>query len=1130
MASTRRLLDDPTMVDSLIQEVGVNPAALPSANEQATSVRNLGPGISLPNPFSGVTNFGTKQVPIETEQGVVGYETQPMTALEWLTQNVDSSNPIYQALVGHTSTSITPYTDVNGNQFYHIAGKTGGPDRERYAQMYAVQGDQLVPVGEGQFYKGEHPDQAFKDFVGMAAGLLAAPVLGPYASAIGNALGITNAAVAQLVGQGIINTATQVAQGVPLETAIKQNIVSSLIPNVSGNPIIDNAVRSAAGAELMGGNVENAVINSLIASGAQATAGDLSITGDRTIDSGLVSGGTSIVQALATGGDPGQSFVQGFTRGASTAISQDEARAARAASGAGFVGDYEDLSGAGPADYVMGERDPALVEAGFFDTTKGLVQSSLAELGRSWLAAGQQVGIAPEALQRGIDWLTVIQDQGEAQISPAIREQQDQFVRQIYSVASRPGATATEIGEAIIQATTNYPLGAFTLVSKELIQELPQLLIPGKAVAMAGNFALNIAESAGNQALEKIDELRRANPGMSNQQLIEAARGDAGISGLVTAVASLLPGASSKGLQPIVEGLKESLEEGITKYILTGDRNAATGSAVLGGVIGGKTTGAIQTGEQVVDAAQRTFTEVPSLGTITVSSTRLPSDQATVTPGEPLAITPSVVAKTEGGTNIPAPQVSSAVVIRTDPASNTALVIDSTGTTKIVSATDVATGQPVTQGQTLTITPDNTLTSGGGQVVPTGATPTGGMSALGMQNLQASSQYGQGAQQTLGQPGQQVQQPAGGQLTGITPATAGGTQFTAPVQGGGTRPTTDTTVRPGQSEADLQQQARLAAEQDIASRTYKGQVYATAEEAAQARLADTAPTTRPTPAYSANVAATPEIVAELLALKGLPASESTIRILMASNPTIAQVGQEIEILAQMRRDQQPTVAATQQPTGTPTVATGQQTSPTIITDAAQQTKPVTTPTVTPTVTPTTTTGVTPTTTESINLTFDPGRVNVDTLEDTVTAVDTVGAVDTVRAVDTTPTFDTVAQDTLPQDTVPTYGEDEDIIRFLGLDQETTPTEPEITPAEDTIGGGVGGGTVDIPQDEQLAVAPKAVYTPKPGTRVVDTGTSILPTRVQLSEGMGDDVEGTGEEEQQPVWNVRSLKLRRALGI
>jgi hypothetical protein len=202
---------------------------------------------------------------------------------------------------------------------------------------------------------------------------------------------------------------------------------------------------------------------------------------------------------------------------------------------------------------------------------------------------------------------------------------------------------------------------------------------------------------------------------------------------------------------------------------------------------------------------------------------------------------------------------------------------------------------------------------------------------------------------------------------------------------------------------------------------------------------------------------------------------------------------------------------------------------TLVNDTARGIKPYVAPTVTPEVKVDTGTKVTPSVTESIDLTFDPGRVNIDTPEDTVRAQDTFSFVDTTPAVDTTPTFDTVV-DTLPQDTVPTYGEDEDIIRFLGLDQPPTPTEPEASPAEDTIGGGVGGGTVDIPQDEQLAVAPKAVYTPKPGTRVVDTGTSILPTRVQLSEGMSDDVEGTGEEEQQPVWNVRSLKLRRALGI
>ena len=1063
---------------------------------------NLGPNMVLNNPFAGVTDFGTV-TDVFSGENETTETVRPATALEYIASKVDPAHPLYQALVGHTSTSITPYTDVNGNQFYHIAGKTGGPNRERYAQMYAVQGDQLIPVGEGQFYKGEHPDQALKDFATMAIGMFAAPVLGPYAATLGTALGITTPALAQLAGQALINVSLKVAQGMPLQDALRSEAVVSMLPNFTGNPIVDRTVKAMATAKVLDQDVEKAGINALIASGAQATLGDVSITGDKTMDSGLVSGLTSMAQAKVTGGDLGQSFISGYISGSTAKINQQEAAAERAASGAGFVGDYEALSGAGPADYVMGERDPALVQAGFFDTAKGLVQSSLAELGRSWLAAGQQVGIAPEALQRGIDWLAVIQDQGEAQISPAIREQQDQFVRQIYSVASRPGATATEIGEAIIQATSNYPLGAFTLVSKELIQELPQLLIPGKAVAMAGNFALNIAESAGNQALEKIDELRRANPGMSNQQLIEAARGDAGISGLVTAVASLLPGASSKGLQPIVEGLKESLEEGITKYILTGDRNAATGSAVLGGVIGGKTTGAIQTGEQVADAAQRTFTEAPSLGTITVSSTRLPSDQPTVTPGEPLAVTPSVVAKTEGGANIPAPQVTSAVVIRTDPTNNTALVIDSAGQTKIVSATDAATGQPVTQGQTLTVTPNNTLTSGGGQVVPTGATPTGGMSALDMQNLLASSQYGQGAQQPLGQPVTQVQQGVG-QLTGVTPATAGGTQFTTPVQGGGTKPTTDTTVRPGQSEADLQQQARLAAEQDIANRTYKGQVYRTAEEAFQARLADTAPTTRPSTATSTAQQTPAEVfINARFTQAGKVASQQDIQNLlnqaqqMGVNLASENVGftPQYQAWAQLVYD---------------TANDIKRTSPTFV-----ATKPA----------------VESTDTGSIDLTFDPGRVNIDTLQDTVAAVDTVNAVDTVPAtVDTTPTFDTVAEDTVPQDTVPTYGEDEDIIRFLGLDQEPTPTEPEAPPTEDTIGGGTAAGPADIAQEEQLAVAPKAVYTPKPGTRVVDTGSSVLPTRVQLSEGMGDDVEGTGEEEQQPVWNIRSLKLRRALGI
>lgn len=70
----------------------------------------------------------------------------------------------------------------------------------------------------------------------------------------------------------------------------------------------------------------------------------------------------------------------------------------------------------------------------------------------------------------------------------------------------------------------------------------------------------------------------------------------------------------------------------------------------------------------------------------------------------------------------------------------------------------------------------------------------------------------------------------------------------------------------------------------------------------------------------------------------------------------------------------------------------------------------------------------------------------------------------------------------------------------------------------------------ITPEPPTEVVTKTVPIP-PGTRVADQSiSSITPTRVALSEGAGDDVYGTPEEEQEPVWNIRSLKLRRALRI
>jgi hypothetical protein len=72
--------------------------------------------------------------------------------------------------------------------------------------------------------------------------------------------------------------------------------------------------------------------------------------------------------------------------------------------------------------------------------------------------------------------------------------------------------------------------------------------------------------------------------------------------------------------------------------------------------------------------------------------------------------------------------------------------------------------------------------------------------------------------------------------------------------------------------------------------------------------------------------------------------------------------------------------------------------------------------------------------------------------------------------------------------------------------------------------------VVAPPEQPLEVTPRTVPTP-PGQRVVQPeSTSIIPLRPGLSEGPTDDLYGTPEEEQQAVWNVRSLKLRRALGI
>ena len=148
----------------------------------AEPTRNLGPGITLANPLTGVTDFGTKTVTEASGDTNVDV-TVPQTVVDYLIAN----NPTIADSLAHSSTfvktyrnvngkleevdasSITPQDAASGNVIFQIGGKTGGPDRERVAQIYVPRGDKLEPVGEASFYKGEHPDQGLFDAVKMAA-------------------------------------------------------------------------------------------------------------------------------------------------------------------------------------------------------------------------------------------------------------------------------------------------------------------------------------------------------------------------------------------------------------------------------------------------------------------------------------------------------------------------------------------------------------------------------------------------------------------------------------------------------------------------------------------------------------------------------------------------------------------------------------------------------------------------------------------------------------------------------------------------------------------------------------------------------------------------------------------------
>jgi hypothetical protein len=1072
-----------------------------------------------------------------------------------------------------TTQTVTKYIDpATGKEFSpNFGGTYAGEGGTNY-------GINIDPSGTAKFVTtAEDTSDAGNILPIVSLALIAFPGVG---TAIGSALGASGA-TATALGNAIVNAGISVASGVPVDKALTNAAVSfgvsQFAPNLTNNVYIDNAVKAVAVASLTGGDVGNALANSLITTGATQELGNANITGDKATDSGIVSALASAASAAITGGNVAESALQGFVKGVSAATNQPETKVipggevsiSGAASNDSIVsaagndtinaglgvdttpsvlatdvitggigttpdvgmdttpsslqndvvdivvqeqaanqaqsteqamqgakqittaeaqarelyplteryqgpngtvymrdvntgkitqllpqGEISQITGGGifldtpkvigaiealpanaiyqgilyaddpnligkqltaddlaslsmssgrdanvlpvgnlvltqNADGTYTQRDKVTGDTATIDGTgkivsqtksaytkanevagglTGTAQSGLGELGAAISATAQQLGVES---QGAIDRFKAIQTSGELMRPEYVNQQSQAFVDEIYRVASNPNSTTEQIARAIASAALNNPTGAAAILGTELIQELPALLLPGGKVAQfLGSMALNAAESAGAQALQKIDELKATNPNATPQELARLARQDAGIAGAVTAAIGLIPGVNNALARTLVEPFLEGIEEGSIEYITSGDANAARGKAVLGAVIGGKTAATINTGEELATAAQNNLgvkvpggLSTPASASITVSGTRLPTDLT--------------------GTNV-------------DPSVD--LTPDNLGTLPTtgvdIPSFNVATGAE----QTPVVTTTTTGEAGGG--------PTNITTGIVLQN------NGDGTSLVLTQDGGATNVPSTDVKTG-----------------GALTPGSSVTVDTSNNTA-----------------TVTGTDVSTTTGAGTGATTGTTTTTGPATATDTSTATG------------------------TTQDTSTATG---------------TNTATDTTTGT-TLDTNIQTDKQTATD--------------------TNTNTNTNTNTQLN-------TNINTEEPRPKPKPPLPSDSLLPVNELTPEDQLLQQiiNDLEKPTIP----------------ETPPTSidvPPNTPSDSVI------ETPPITVDQPLTIRPSVSRTPTPPGSRVQESTQLLPVRPGLSEGYLGDIEGTPEEKQQPVWNVRSLKLRRLLGI
>jgi hypothetical protein len=186
----------------------------------------------------------------------------------------------------------------------------------------------LVPQADGTFgpqvYQEKKPGEwvQFRDEFLKPAAMFALAVVPGINTAIGSAIGFTTPAIAQAAGSFVINTAIQVASGVPIGDALKNAAirvaVPEIIPDLTNSPFINKVIDSAATSIALGTPVETAVTNAAITIAANEISSKLDITNKL----GLGSAGGKLITELAVGAMSGKPLEQILTQAAlSTALS-----------------------------------------------------------------------------------------------------------------------------------------------------------------------------------------------------------------------------------------------------------------------------------------------------------------------------------------------------------------------------------------------------------------------------------------------------------------------------------------------------------------------------------------------------------------------------------------------------------------------------------------------------------------------------------------------------------------------------------------------------------------------------------------------------------------------------------------